>query len=153
MTRMSLATIVALLLVAALAQGAPAREPRTSLPDVEDEVMCTTCNVPLNIAESAQADQQRTVIRRLIDRGLTKEEVKAELVDEYGSDVLALPEEEGVNIAAYLVPIALVLAMIAGALVALPRWRRRAEAAPVAPPGAVSDAELRRLDEDLARYE
>jgi hypothetical protein len=67
-----------------------------------------------------------------------------------------MPEEEGVNLAAYLVPIALVLAMVAGAAVVLPRWRRRGpEAAPAGAAGAaaVSDAELRRLDEDLSRYE
>ena len=149
----------AALLLMALAVAAPAgaAEPRTTLPDVEDEVMCTTCNVPLNIAESPQADQQRTVIRRLIARGLTKDEVKAELVAEYGTDVLALPEEEGVNLAAYIVPIVLVLAMIGAAAIALPRWRRRGQQPATATAGAqprpASDAELRRLDDDLARYE
>jgi cytochrome c-type biogenesis protein CcmH/NrfF len=149
------ATAAALLAALALAAPAVAAEPRTTLPDVEDEVMCTTCNVPLNIAESPQADQQRTVIRRLIGRGLTKDEVKAELVNEYGSDVLALPEEEGINLAAYAVPIVLVLVMIAGAVVGLPRWRRRgaAAAASPAPQQPATDAELKRLDEDLARYE
>ena len=150
---MSRAIPALIVLVLAMSGSALAAEPRTTLPDVEDEVMCTTCNVPLNIAESPQADQQRVVIRRLIDRGLTKEQVKAELVNEYGSDVLALPEEEGVNLAAYLVPIALVLAMILGAAFALPRWRRRSPATAAAPEQPVSDAELRRLDEDLARYE
>ena len=144
-------TVAALLAIAAPA-GAP--QPRTTLPDVEDEVKCTNCNVPLNIAESARADQQRREIRALIARGLTKDEVKAELVDEYGSDVLALPEDEGVSLAVYLVPIALVLAMVAGAVVVLPRWRRRGAAGPAADPTVpASDAELRRLDEDLARYE
>ena len=149
--------LVALAVLAAGVPAADATEPRTTLPDVEDEVMCTTCNVPLNIAESPQADQQRAVIRRLIDRGLTKEQVKDELVAQYGTDVLALPEEEGVNLAAYLVPIALVLAMIAGAAVALPRWRRRGGRSAAGEGGGgtvtATDAELRRLDEDLARYE
>ena len=150
---MKRAALVAILVVAAPA-AAPAAEPRTSLPDVEDEVMCVTCNVPLNIAESPQADAQRVEIRRLIDQGLTKDQVKDQLVAQYGEDVLALPEEEGVNVAAYLVPIALVLAMAAAAAVVLPRWRRRTPLSQAggAPPPA-SDAELKRLDEDLARYE
>jgi cytochrome c-type biogenesis protein CcmH/NrfF len=146
----------ALVLALTLAAAAPAgaAEPQTSLPDVEDEVMCVTCNVPLNIAESPQASRQRALIRRLVDQGLTKEQVKAELVAEYGEDVLALPEEEGVNIAAYVVPIALVLAMLAAAAVVLPRWRRRMPAsAATAGAAPVSDAELARLDEDLKRYE
>ncbi|HEV2062807.1 MAG TPA: cytochrome c-type biogenesis protein CcmH, partial [Solirubrobacteraceae bacterium] len=86
--------VAALLAVIACAVPpvALAAEPRTSLPDVEDEVMCVTCNVPLNIAESPQASRQRAFIRRLVDRGLSKDEIKTRLVAEYGEDVLALPE-------------------------------------------------------------
>ena len=136
----------------AVAPAAPAAEPRASLPDIEDEVMCVTCNVPLNIAESPQASRQRAYIRRLIDQGRTKDEIKAELVGEYGEDVLALPDEAGVGAAAYVVPIALVVLLMGGLAVMAPRWRRRrpapAEHGPVA-----TDAELRRLDDDLARYD
>ena len=142
--------------VLALVAAAPAgaAEPRASLPDVEDEVMCVTCNVPLNIAESPQAADQRRLIRTLIAQGLTKEQIKDRLVEQYGERVLALPEDEGVGIAAYAVPIALVLAMVAAAALVLPRWRRRARTGPAAASGpAASEAELRRLDEDLARYE
>ena len=147
--RLAAAALLAVVLLAAPG-AATGAEPRTSLPDVEDEVMCVTCNVPLNIAESPQASRQRALIRRLVDEGLTKDQVKARLVDEYGEDVLALPKEEGVGIAAYAVPIAIVLAMLAAAAYLVPRWRRR-EPAPAAAPGEapVSDAELRRLDEDL----
>lgn len=141
----------ALATLALAAAPATAAEPRTSLPDIEDEVMCVTCNVPLNIAESPQAYRQRELIRRLVDDGLTKDQVKDRLVAEYGEDVLALPESEGVNIAAYVVPIALVLAMAGAAVLLLPRWRRRSPQQIAAAP--VSDAELRRLDEDLARYD
>ncbi len=140
------------LALAAAAPAALAAEPKTSLPDVEDEVMCVTCNVALNIAESPQADAQRAEIRRLVDRGLTKDQIKARLVEQYGEDVLALPEDDGVGVAAYAVPIAILLAMIAAAALVLPRWRRT-RAAPAAAGPAVSDAELRRLDDDLARYE
>ena len=147
---MRLAAAVLAVLALAASPGFAA-EPRASLPDVEDEVMCVTCNVPLNIAESPQASRQRAFIRRLVDRGLTKEQIKARLVDEYGEDVLALPEDEGVNVAAYVVPIALVLAMAAAAALMLPRWRRRPPQPVAAPPA--SETELKRLDEDLARYE
>ncbi len=145
------ALLVALLALLALTAAAPA----TSLPDVEDEVMCTTCGVPLNIAESPQADRQRAFIRARVADGLTKDEVKAALVDEYGTQVLAMPRtDEGVGAAAYLVPALLGLGGIAVLAVLLPRWRRRAAGAPAAAgPGApapASDAELARLDRELA---
>jgi cytochrome c-type biogenesis protein CcmH/NrfF len=147
-----LAALALLLLAAAPARAA---EPRTSLYDVEDEVMCTTCNVPLNIAESPKADQQRQEIRDLIAQGLTKEQVKARLESVYGPQVLALPPDEGFSLAAYAVPVAVVGALVALLLVLLPRWRRRVTAPPAAA-GAVpqiSAADAARLDEHLARWD
>ena len=120
--------------------------------------MCDTCNVPLNIAESARADQQRREIRALIARGLTKDEVKAELKARYGPAVLALPDDEGFSLAVYLVPIAVVAGLLLTVLLLLPRWRarrREAEAAgpTAAEPTELSPADARRLDQDLARYD
>jgi cytochrome c-type biogenesis protein CcmH len=147
------ALLVALSAVLALAAPALAAEPRTSLPDVEDEVMCPSCKTALNVAESPQAYRQREFIRALVAQGLTKEQIKQRLVDEYGQDVLALPENEGIGLAAYLVPIAVVAALAALLAVLLPRWRRRAPQAVAAGGPGVSDAELRRLDDDLRRHD
>jgi cytochrome c-type biogenesis protein CcmH len=146
----------ALVVVLALAVPAAAwaAEPRTSLPDVEDEVMCVTCNVPLNVADSPQASSQRDEIRRLVDQGLTKDQIKARLVDEYGENVLALPEDDGVAAGLYVVPIAVLLAMALAAALVLPRWRARGQTPATAPAGpAVSAAELERVDDDLAKYD
>ncbi len=150
MTRRVLAVLATALFVLVAAAATPV----TSMPDVEDEVMCTTCGVPLNIAESPQADRQRAFIRTQVDKGLTKDEVKAVLVAEYGPDVLAMPQDEGIGRAAYLVPIMIVLGGVALLAVLLPRWRRREPAAaPASGAGAVavSDAELARLDRELHR--
>ncbi len=150
MTRRVLAVLATALFVLVAAAATPV----TSMPDVEDEVMCTTCGVPLNIAESPQADRQRAFIRTQVDKGLTKDEVKAVLVAEYGPDVLAMPQDEGIGRAAYLVPIVIVLGGVALLAVLLPRWRRREPAAaPASGAGAVavSDAELARLDRELRR--
>ena len=150
--RALLATIALLL---ALAAPVAAQQPRTEALDLEDEVMCVSCNVPLFIAESPQADRQRVFIRELVAQGLTKDQVKARLVDEYGQDVLAMPENDGTGLAAKIVPVAVVLLLIAGLALLIPRWRRRTPAAALATagpaPGAASEAELKRLDEDLKR--
>ena len=133
---------------------AVAAEPKASLPDIEDEVMCVSCKVALNVAESPQAYRQREYIRALVEQGLTKDQVKARLVDEYGEDVLAMPEsDDGIGLAALLVPIVVVLGLIAATVLLLPRWRTRARtrAATAGPP--VTDAELHRLDDDLRRFD
>jgi cytochrome c-type biogenesis protein CcmH/NrfF len=151
--------LTAALLLALLPAAATAATPRTTFNDVEDEVMCVACGVPLPIAESPQADQERSVIRRLIAQGLTKEQVKARLVETYGTDrILATPKDSGFGLAAYLVPIVLVLAALAGLAFALPRWRRNRDAADGGDPQragapALTDDDAARLDADLARYE
>jgi len=146
-------TALLLALVAALLTPAAAAQ-RPSLPDIENEVMCVSCEIPLNIAESAQADQQRNLIRTLIAQGASKKQIKAALVSEYGEDVLALPDDSGFGITAYAIPLALVALLAGGLFVLLPRWRRRTPAgiAEQDAPG-LSDAESSRLDSDLARYE
>jgi cytochrome c-type biogenesis protein CcmH/NrfF len=142
--------------LALIAGPAVAATPRASLPDIEHEVMCVTCNVPLNVAESPQAYQEREFIRKLIAQGLTKQQIKDRLVAQYGPNVLALPQNKGFGLAAYLVPIAVGLGLVAILVLLLPRWRRRAArsaGAPAATGPSLSADDQRRLDEDLARYD
>ena len=145
-----LATVTVLLL--ALPAAVAAQCPRTSLGDVEDEVMCPICGTPLALAtEAPQAQRERELIERLIADCKSKEEVKSVLVAEFGSEVLALPEDEGFDLAAYLVP-ALGILIGGGALAfAALRWRRRRPGPePASAPGGEAS---RRLDDDIDRYD
>ncbi len=153
MTRRALALLLTALLALAAAAGpagAQTTEPRTTIPDVEDEVMCVSCGVPLNVAESAQADDQRDLIADLVADGRTKDEVKDALVAEYGERVLAVPGDEGFELAAWVLPFLL----LAGgtALVAVLALRWRGGGAPSTTP-ALSAADAARLDEDLRRFD
>jgi cytochrome c-type biogenesis protein CcmH/NrfF len=153
------AALVALIALLALAPAAAlGAQPRASFNDVEDEVMCDTCNVPLNIAESDRADQERVAIRRLIARGLTKQQILAQLERTYGPAILAKPQDSGFSLAVWWVPVAVVVGLLALLAALLPRWRRRARDGGgdgQRRPGArtLTSAEARRLDEDLARYD
>jgi len=151
--------LIALLgvLVLALAAASPAMaaKPRASFNDLEDEVMCDVCGIPLNIAESPRAEQQRQELKQLIAQGLTKKQIKDTLVARYGPSILATPQDSGFSLAAYLVPIAAVLAALVALTIAIPRWRRRRPPAGSdddAGGPALNAADARRLDEDLARY-
>ncbi len=113
--------LVALALILGLTAAA---EPQTTLPDVEDEVMCVECNTALNISSAPVADQERAFIRDRIAEGMTKDEIKAALVEEYGPDVLAEPGDDGFDLAAWLVPGALVALAALGVALLAGRWRR-----------------------------
>jgi cytochrome c-type biogenesis protein CcmH len=152
------ATVLALLLLLALSPGSLAAQPKASFNDVEDEVMCDTCNVPLNIADSDRAEQERQIIRKLIAQGLTKDQIKDRLKAQYGPGILATPQDSGFSLAVWWVPVAVVVALLALIAALLPRWRRRG------PPDGGGDggrgsgreltaSEARRLEQDLARYD
>jgi cytochrome c-type biogenesis protein CcmH len=152
-----LAALAALLVLALAAPVAAPAAPvrKTSLPQIERQVMCVTCKIPLNVAESPQADRERAFIQSLIDQGEDETQIKSALVEQYGPAVLGLPAAHGFDLTAYLVPLAAVLALVALLIVLLPRWRRRAreqgEQRPPAQPISTTDAA--RLDSDLARFD
>jgi cytochrome c-type biogenesis protein CcmH len=150
MRRLALAGAL-IALTPALALG---QEPQTTLPDVEDEVMCPVCGTTLELAsESPQAIREREFIRGLIAQGKTKDEIKDELVAEFGEEVLATPSDEGFDLAAWLVPGLAILAAAVAIFVGLRRWRAagaRADAGE--PPAPLDQADSDRLDADLERY-
>jgi cytochrome c-type biogenesis protein CcmH len=147
-----------LALVAVLALAAPtaaaAATARTTLGDVENEVMCPVCGTPLNVAESPQANRERDFIRTEVAQGKTRDQIKGDLVAQYGPNVLALPESgDGVNWAVYVVPAVIVLAALGALLVFVPRWRRRSTAAPAAATPELSKDDQQRVDRELARLD
>ena len=151
--RLLVALVAFLALAAAAPAAATAATPRTTLGDVENEVMCPVCGTPLSVAESPQANRERDYIRALIAQGQTKAEIKRALVVQYGPNVLALPDSgDGVNWAVYVVPAALVLVALAALAIFVPRWRRRGAAQPNAPP-TLSEDDERRVDRELARLD
>jgi len=151
---MRAALVFVLVLAALLPATALAAAPQTSLPDVEDEVMCTECGTPLNVSQAPVADAQRRLIQRLVDEGRSKEEIKAVLEAEYGPRVLAVPSQGGFDEAAWLVPALLALLGVGGVALAARRWRRgRGRDAPPEPAPPLDPADARRLDSELAAFD
>ena len=164
MLRAGLAAIAAaaMLVLPAAALGSSAvvvnpQQPKTTLPDVEDEVMCPICGTALNLSFSPQADRERAFIRREIAAGKTKEEIKDDLVAQYGTEVLAEPRKSGFDLTAWLVPGLAILIVAVAIAIGLRRWRRAGRShdreADAAPDEALDPAERERLDSDLARYD
>ena len=138
---------------AALAQQCP----QTNLADLEDEVMCPRCERPLSTVDSEpQAERQRAFIQTLVAQCKSKEEIKTALAAQFGDDVLALPEEEGFDLTAYIVPVLVPLLALAAIVFSTVRWRRRrgpgATATATAGASGLDPDDAARLDADLERY-
>jgi cytochrome c-type biogenesis protein CcmH/NrfF len=150
------ATVLLAVAIAALVLPAPAvsMPHRTSLTEIEGEVMCPICGTLLALSDSPQAQREKVFIARLIAAGKTKSEVKDALVAQYGDSVLALPRGSGFDLSAYLVPV-IGFIVAAGALgLGVLRWRRAGTGGPE--PDEIeqpSREDSERLDADLARYD
>ena len=146
--------IAILLLLIAPAASLAASCQKTSLADVEDEVMCPVCGVPLGLAtEAPQANRERAFIQREVEACKSKQQIKDELVAQFGDRVLALPPDKGFNIAAYIVPALIVLAgMAAVATIAVHRRRNGADERGTSTPALAGD-DAARLEADLERYD
>jgi cytochrome c-type biogenesis protein CcmH len=147
--------------LAVLAFAAPAvAADRPTLADLEDEVVCPTCNTTLDQSDSPIARRMEAFISRRIAAGDSKAEIKEQLVAEFGEGVLAAPPKRGFNLLAWVLPLAGLGLGAAVLAVAVWRWSgaRRAPAETPGDPQANGrrpiDPELeRRLDEELARFE
>jgi cytochrome c-type biogenesis protein CcmH/NrfF len=154
--------LTALLALAAVFAGGPGADlaaavncPQTSLAEIEHEVMCPVCRVPLALAtEAPQAQRERAFIQQEVAACKSKQQIKDELVAQYGDRVLALPPDRGFNIAAYVAPFAAVLAGLAVVGTLGVRLRRRRGTAAATPTGpSLSGDDAARLDADLKRYD
>jgi len=152
------AALAAIAAALALPTAAAAADcPKTTLGDIENEVMCSVCGTPLGLAEEApQAQRERAYIEQLIAQCRSKDQIKRALVAQFGEAVLAMPGDAGddggiEDKLIYIIPgVALLLA--AGAIAfAATRWRASKRRQPTAKPAAAADSS--RVDLDMERYD
>lgn len=100
---------------------------------------------------SGQATELREWIAEQEKLGRRREDVEAQLYEQFGDVILQAPKATGFGLAAYVTP---VIGIAVGALVLVIFLRRQAATAPAAPaPVAMTpDPELdRRIDEEMSR--
>ena len=114
---------------------------------IDEMLMCPVC--PAESIDQAQvplAKQMRQRVRELLAEGATRQEVLDYFADRYGQDVLASPPKSGVNLLAWALPIAGLLAALVAVLLVLRAMKGRGSE-----PVNVSLADGAD-DEDLAPY-
>jgi cytochrome c-type biogenesis protein CcmH/NrfF len=141
--------IGAALVLSASAFGACAK-PKTSLASLEGEVMCPTCHTTLDQSNSDAAHQIEAFIAVRIARCESKQQIKNELIANWGTVILAAPPGKGFDLLVWWLPLGGIA--VAAVLVAFGAWRWRRVRAP--DDGPAPDAETeQRIDELLARLE
>ena len=93
---------------------------------IDQMLMCPVC--PAESIDQAQvplAKQMRQRVRELLAEGATRQEVLDYFADRYGQDVLASPPKSGVNLLAWALPIAGLLAALVAVLLVLRAMKGR----------------------------
>jgi cytochrome c-type biogenesis protein CcmH len=148
------ACLVGVLTLALAAPGAALACNGWTEADMQSQLMCITCRVPIDQSESAFAQHVRDFVHQKCQAGWTSSQVKDTLVARFGEEILAAPPKHGFSLLAWLVPGAVLLTGmgIAGALAL--RWSRSRRGPPRSPPGGDIDAALAaRIDAELAGFE
>jgi cytochrome c-type biogenesis protein CcmH/NrfF len=93
---------------------------------------------------------QRAKLQAMLAQGMTREQILAKFVKEFGPDILSQPPDNAFNRLAWALPYGLGLAgigLVGGMAV---RWARRKDAAAPEAPAAAARPELEdRLDDEL----
>jgi cytochrome c-type biogenesis protein CcmH len=122
--------------------------------DMQTQLMCITCRVPIDQSESLFSQHVRRFVHQKCVAGWTGAQVKDTLVRRFGEEILAAPPKHGFTLLAWLVPGAVLLAGIGLAAALAVRWSRSRPGPPRPPPGGDVDAAFAaRIDADLARLE
>jgi cytochrome c-type biogenesis protein CcmH len=144
-----IATVAAALALAAGAGAAP------SPADLEAELVCPTCHTTLDQSSAPVAQRMKQIIRQRIREGASERQIKAELVAQFGTGVLATPPKRGFDLLAWLLPLGGLAAGVVAVGALAWTWSRRTRVGgPEEPePEPLDPALERRLDDELARFE
>ena len=143
----------------ALAPAALASEQHPTLNELENEIMCPVCTVPLAQSDSPAAKRMEAIMRVQIAKGWTKSRIENYWVAQLGESILASPPKHGFDLLAWVLPLGGAALAAAALGVAAVRWRGRRPAAASSAPRSLNgrgrlEPELeRRLDEELARFD
>lgn len=124
--------------------------------NVARELYCPLCNgVRLDTCELQVCAQMRDVIANRLAAGVSKEQIKAEFVAQYGPTVLGEPPRQGLNWLGWLLPALGLLAAAVWVVATLRRWTHPQAADVAAPPSspAPTDPYLARVEQDLAHLD
>jgi cytochrome c-type biogenesis protein CcmH len=143
-------------IVGTLALASPAAAACPTLADLEGKLICPTCKTTLDQSDAPVARQIKAYVQRRVDACASEQQIKDELVAQFGPAVLAAPPRKGFHWLAWLLPLVGLAAALVVISVLVWRWSRLrpSELAADANGRPPLDPELeRRLDRELARFD
>jgi len=120
-----LAILLALVLVAGLAQSAKAA---AVLADLENALMCKCddkCGKVLINCTCSTSDKTRAEFTKMLDSGLTVKQIIDMQVEKHGETILSSPTKSGFNLTAWAMPFVALLAGGFGVSKIIEAWKKK----------------------------
>lgn len=119
---------------------------------LEVQLVCPTCKTTLDMSDAPVARRMKAYLRTRLAQGASADQIKRELVAQFGPGVLSVPGTRGFDLLAWLLPLG---GLVLGAtVVGLLAWSwSRSRAAPPGPEPPLDPRLERRVDEELVRLE
>ncbi|HEC97278.1 MAG TPA: cytochrome c-type biogenesis protein CcmH [Nitrospirae bacterium] len=129
-----------------------------STTEVESNLICDCgCGQLLGTCECERAEEMRTKISGMIDKGKTKEEILNSFVSQYGERILSAPPKKGFNLIAYILPFVGLLAGLIVAVIFVRKWafsgRKDAAAESETKGSELNDEMQKKIDDELKKLE
>jgi len=115
--------------------------------------MCPTCRTTLDQSDAPAAQQIKDYIQQRVGQCATADQIRSELVANYGAGILAAPPHKGFDLLAWWLPLGGVIVGAAALALGVWRWSRRRDDEGPPAESALDPAEEQRLDELLARLD
>ncbi len=115
--------VVVLAIVVWPSGGEPTTAERVS--SLASELRCPGCEAQsIQQSSTATARAARADIRRRVEAGESNAEIRQAFIDKFGDSILLKPEQGGIGVLVWGLPVLVVVLGAGGLVLALRRWRR-----------------------------
>jgi cytochrome c-type biogenesis protein CcmH len=113
---------------------AAATDLETEAKGIESRLMSPCCMTnTVDVHESGKSNEMRREIREFLAAGKTEREILDLYVEQYGLQILSIPDAKGFSLVPYLFPVVFVILGAAVLLIAMRRWRGALDSEAAAP--------------------
>ena len=118
-----LVVLVAVAAVFLIARSSPSDEPDARAGRLEHELACPVCTgEALAESNAPEARAMKAEIPELIDDGMSDDQIKQHYVDIWGERILLEPQNDGIALIAWGLPVIAIILGAAGIVFALRKW-------------------------------
>jgi cytochrome c-type biogenesis protein CcmH len=125
----AMAAVLVVALLIGVTQGRGSTSPRERAQHLGEQIMCPVCDGESVVDSASPASVGiRKYIDKRIDAGASDDQIRDELADQYGERIILTPSRSGLASLVWTLPVAVLIAAVAGLAFAFRRWRGQAEA-------------------------